>query len=202
MLLTYIRDWQLGRPKEFDRQDVLAKALDLFWEKGYESTSMQELVTAMGIGRASLYDTFGSKQQLFVESLDYYATVLGELILKPLQKEGSARQVLADFFDSTVEQLCEGTTRPCLLVKSALGQCGREEPVEQRVQGTILEAEHAFRRLVERGQEQGEIGRDKDAGALGRFFTHTLHGLHVGACVRPDRDVLGDVVRSALASLD
>ena len=69
----------MARTKEFDRIEVLDRATDLFWEKGYESTSMQDLVETMGIGRASLYDTFGSKQELFAEVLERYADRLEAL---------------------------------------------------------------------------------------------------------------------------
>ena len=84
----------MARQKEFDLDVALDKATQLFWEKGFESTSMQDLVDAMGINRASLYDSFGGKKELFEASMDRYSTWMRDEILRPLRKSRPVRKVL------------------------------------------------------------------------------------------------------------
>ena len=110
----------MARHKEFDREEVLMKAMDVFWEKGYESASMQDLVGAMGIGRASLYDTFGSKHALFTEAMDRYGRWVQTDFLAALRNPGSPKKVLADFFKGAVDGFTAPERRSCLLIKSAV----------------------------------------------------------------------------------
>ncbi len=96
----------MPRPREFDRDEVLQKALQVFWERGYESTSVQHLVDAMGIGRASLYATFGSKHGLFCAVMDDYERALTQTLIAPLEGPGSPRRILSKLFLEQASERC------------------------------------------------------------------------------------------------
>ena len=91
----------MGRSKAFNEELVLDKAIEVFWAKGYEATSIQDLVDAMGIQRGSLYGTFGSKQELFLKSLDRYSLVVVKDLLALLTSKTSALESIELFFDKT-----------------------------------------------------------------------------------------------------
>ncbi len=190
----------MARTKEFDRVEVLDRATDLFWEKGYESTSMQDLVETMGIGRASLYDTFGSKQELFSEVLERYADRLEAQFLPPLEQGRSPRKALTDFFNHVAETGSSEGFRGCLMVKSAM-TTGRTDPgVGEQIGRFTDRLDGIFHRHLGRMRDAGEL----DGGnvrALARFLTHSLMGLIVTCSVRKNTRELKGIVRSALSVL-
>ena len=192
----------MTRPKEFDRDEALEKALDAFWEKGYESTSIQNLVDRMGIGRASLYDTFGNKHQVFSEALDRYTGRLEAEVIAPLRKPGSPRRILTDFFSGLVNVHCCPDHPSCLVAKSALITCREDKETDARVVGFIVRLEDTFHEILTRARDGGEIDRKKNLRALARFLTNSMMGLSVISSVRRDRKVLQDTVRMTLSALD
>ncbi|SMG62426.1 transcriptional regulator, TetR family, partial [methanotrophic bacterial endosymbiont of Bathymodiolus sp.] len=124
----------MARPKAFDQEDVLDKAVAVFWAKGYEATSMQDLVDAMGIQRGSLYATFGSKQQLFLQSLERYGKVVVKQFLDILQSKPSGVESIELFFAQLVEHLLTaGPLRSCLVTNSAIERGLRDEATKQQV---------------------------------------------------------------------
>jgi TetR/AcrR family transcriptional repressor of nem operon len=192
----------MPRTKEFEREEALEAALDTFWEKGFECTSMQTLVERMGIGRASLYDTFGSKEALFEEAMERYEQRLTEEVLGPLLREGPVRKLLAAFFQRMVDCHSSGEVRPCLLVKTALIHAQEDRRTAERVKRFTEQMDGAFYHLLVRGREAGEIEQGRNLRDLARFLTSTVQGLNVAASIRPDRKILQSIVRTALAILD
>src|ERR1051326_3516607 len=93
----------MARHKEFDREEALQKAMEVFWERGYEATSIQDLVEQMGINRQSLYDTFGDKHALYLAALDHYREVEGGKMFKLLERQGSVKKTLRKLFGGVVE---------------------------------------------------------------------------------------------------
>src|SRR6266852_1410049 len=99
----------MARPKEFDRDQALQKAMEVFWSRGYEAASIQDLVKHMGINRQSLYDTFGDKHALYLQALDRYREVEGRKLLELLERPGSVKKSLRQLFEGVVEgALCDG----------------------------------------------------------------------------------------------
>jgi len=189
----------MPRTKEFDRDEVLERALDIFWQKGYESTSLQDLVEGMGIGRASLYDTFGSKGLLFGEAMDRYGELLAEA-LAPLRGPGSPRRLIADFFRKRVDDLAAGAPS-CLMIKSTLTRGQDDAPTACRCADHGRVIEDAFHDVLLRARHDGEISADKNPRALARFLNNSLLGLNVMGSIHRDKKLLREIARTTVDAL-
>ncbi len=192
----------MARPKTFDRAEVLDKAMQVFWEQGFEQTSIEDLAHHMGISRSSLYDTFGSKDALMFEAMDCYVVQTKERIMESLQRPGPARSVIRDFFSSLVEVSFAGHTHSCLVTKSAMMTGRTNQEIMDRVCAFMNLVEDAFRELIERGRRDGELNGSHDPRALARFFVNAMQGISVTGCARAERQALQDVVQITLSVLD
>lgn len=193
----------MARPREFDYEHVLDQAVETFWSKGYEATSIQDLVEATGLHRGSLYAAFGSKQALFLTVLDRYNNVVVQRLLELLDQEPSGRAAIRSFFAAVIEHiLTAGPLRGCLVTNSAVerGLCDPETVV--KVSSCLQRLEQGFRRTLERMRAAGELREGADLRALSRHLTSVLQGLLVIGKVRPEREVLEDIVAVGLSLLD
>jgi TetR/AcrR family transcriptional repressor of nem operon len=191
----------VARTKAFDREAVLDKAMQVFWRQGYEATSLPDLTAAMGIGRQSLYDTFGDKHALYLAALDRYRRVGGGPLLALLERPGPVLPALRDLFAGIVDGACDGDRRGCFMVNATGELAGRDPETTQRAEANFAAMEEAFRGAITRAQAQGEILPDRDPHALARFLFATIQGLKVTAKAANDRAVLEDVVEVTLAAL-
>jgi TetR/AcrR family transcriptional repressor of nem operon len=193
----------VARPKEFERDVVLDRAVQVFWARGYEATSIQHLVDRMGIQRASLYATFGDKRGLFLAAIDRYDEAVTAKLLAALEQAGSGKAAIRRFFRLKVEAALErGRPRGCLVTNSAAELGARDRGTASRIGAVLKKIEAGFHRAVIRAQETGEIDRAKNPRALARFLTSSAQGLSVMAKASPDRAVLEDIVEVILAALD
>jgi TetR/AcrR family transcriptional repressor of nem operon len=193
----------VARPKEFDRDAVLDRAMQVFWSRGYEATSIQQLVARMGIQRGSLYDTFGDKRRLFFAAIDRYDQVVTARLLAILDGRGSGREAIRRFFGLKVDLSLEpGRPRGCLVTNSTAELASRDRATATRVGSVLARIEAAFHRAVIRAQQAGEIDPARDPRALARFLTSSAQGLSVMAKTSPDRAVLEDIVKVTLAALE
>jgi TetR/AcrR family transcriptional regulator, transcriptional repressor for nem operon len=192
----------VARPKEFERDVVLDRAMQVFWSRGYEATSIQHLVDRMGIQRGSLYATFGDKRALFFAAIDHYDRVVTAKLLGVLE-DPSGKEAIRRFFRLKIEAALEpGRPRGCLVTNSAAELGARDRGTATRVGVALTKIEAAFHRAVVRAQKAGEIDPARNARALARFLTSSAQGLSVMAKASPDRAVLGDIVKVTLAALD
>jgi TetR/AcrR family transcriptional repressor of nem operon len=192
----------MARPKEFERDVVLDRAMKVFWARGYEATSIQHLVDRMGVQRGSLYDTFGDKRSLFFAAIERYDRLMTGKLVATLE-EGSGKAAIRRFFDLKVELSVQpGRPRGCLVTNSAAELASRDRGTNTRVGAALKKIEAGFHRAVVRAQDAGEIDRARDARALARYLTSSAQGLGVMAKAFPDRAVLRDIVKVVLATLD
>lgn len=193
----------MARPREFQREEVVAKALSVFWRKGYQATSVQDLVEATGVNRGSLYDTFGDKHGLFLEAVAHYRSHVTAQRLARLEEPGPSRRRIAAFFKELVDfSLGEGRLLGCLMTNSAIELAPHDRDTRLAVAASMGAMEAAFRRVLTQARKNGEIRAQKSPADLARFFTTTANGLRVMAKVQPDRAALNGVVRVALQALD
>jgi TetR/AcrR family transcriptional repressor of nem operon len=193
----------VARPREFERDVVLDRAMRVFWSRGYEATTVQHLVDRMGIQRGSLYDTFGDKRALFFAAIDHYDRVVTAKLLGALE-DPSGKEAIRRFFRLKVEAALErGRPRGCLVTNSAAELGVRDRRTASRVGAVLTKIEAAFHRAVVRAQRAGEIDPARNPRALARFLTSSAQGLSVMAQASPNRAaVLGDIVTVTLAALD
>ena len=194
-------DMKIGRPTEFDRQAALEKSMDLFWRNGYEATGLTDLLQEMGIGRQSLYNSFGDKHSLFVESVKHYISQNGQHLLGQLQAAGSPVGNIRRLLEQVVEFVVGGNCRGCLVTNSIVELAPHDEEVQQIVQSMVKQVEKTLQATLDRAVEAGEISPQTDTRALARFFNSTVHGLIVLGKSSASKSVLKDVVKVALTTL-
>jgi AcrR family transcriptional regulator len=192
----------MGRPKTFDTDVAICAARDVFWARGYEATSVDDLTRAMGLGRASLYHAFGDKHTLFLRALDRYTSERMSDLRRGLASAPSAREAIGNVLRGTVDGLwSDGERRGCLLVNSTTELAAVDPSVAMRAGEGFERVAAEFRSVLERGQHTGEIKLDVDVRAAGRYLAHTLNGLRLLAKTT-DRAVADEVVDLTLTLFD
>ena len=190
----------MARPKAFNEEEVLDKAVAVFWAKGYEATSMQDLVDAMGIQRGSIYAAFSGKQQLFLQSLERYGKVVVKQFLDILESKPSAIESIELFFAQLVEHLLTaGPLRSCLVTNSAIERGLRDEETKKQVLHLLNALEQGFYQALQRAREKGEISTELDINKLANFLTSNMQGLLVMGKVCSERSVLEGINQMTLS---
>lgn len=192
----------MARPKAFDRTQALDQALDLFWYRGYEATSIQDLLDTMGLNRGSLYDTFGDKHSLFLEALDRYESQfggqLGQYLAKPLPIRAAIRLAFEQIIEAAVT---DPQRRGCMMVNAIIELAPHDAAVARRAQVATTAGQQAFYTALQTAQANGEIDPSANLEQLAAFLTNTVYGLRVMAKVSPDRARMQAVVDTAMRIL-
>jgi TetR/AcrR family transcriptional repressor of nem operon len=191
----------VARNKEFDPDAVLARALEVFWTHGYEATSISDLVEQLGIGRASLYSTYGSKHELYLRALDRYVQMRDPGILEALSQPGPALPAVRALVEAYVREAASDH-RGCLVVNAAVERLPGDARAARYVHGSWRTLEVALCSALTRARAQGELRADADPRELARFLLVMLQGLRVLGKADADRAVLEAAARQALKVLD
>jgi len=193
----------MARPREFDADVALERAMEVFWSKGYEATSLDDLCEATGLSRSSFYATFGSKRSLLLRSVDRYVEQRGPRIAEILGRPLPICEAFAALAQQFIEQIVSGPgRRGCFL-----GNCAAELPRSDRaalarVRQGLESTETAFRDALTRAQSRGELAADADVSALARFLMSGFQGLRLVGKVNPDRATLEDIAGTMLRCLE
>jgi TetR/AcrR family transcriptional repressor of nem operon len=193
----------MPRCKNFDPDEALAKATEVFWSKGYEATSVQDLVDAMGINRCSLYDTFGDKHSLFLAALDRYGSEVAGKGFEDLAAAEDGAEAIRSLFLNQVESfVADGPIRGCFLANSAAELAARDDAAAERVRRGLARAEGAFRLALGKAEAAGDLAPGRNLDDLARFFVTSMNGLAVVAQAKPGRPLLESTAQIILAALD
>lgn len=191
----------MGRSKEFDEKAALRKAMELFWEQGYEKTSMQDLVDYMGIHRRSIYDTFGDKRSLFLASLNHYEELIVKEMESIISSTSSTKQAIRDVFIfilNAIEQYPKG----CLSVNAAVELSLVDKEIGCIVTKMFNRTEDMLNNLIKRGQNSGELSKEIDSDNTSRFLHNNLVGIRVLIKTNYDKKELEGIIALALSVLD
>ena len=192
----------MARPREFEEAAVLDAAVDCFWKRGYEATSVRELADSMGITGASLYNAFGDKRALFRMALEHYVEGIGDRISR-LEGNMSPREAIDAFFREIVEKsLSDPDRKGCMLINSSLEVAPHDPEFREAIDDVLVRIESFFYRCVKGGQKAGEISTLQSAEDLARMLLGTLLGIRVLARVRPERALFEGLLRPVLSLLD
>lgn len=190
--------WQ----KNFSPDEALGKAMNAFWARGYEATSVQDLVDCMGINRGSLYATFGDKRALFLAALRRYDSVYRHDWVTALRQSRSPRQSIMAVFEEVIDAVLNGGSRDgCLLVNTALELSPHDPEIGAVVADALAEMEAFFRTMIEQGQSSGEIPGTVDAADTAGSLLGLFVGLRVLSRSRPEPALLRAVGAQANAML-
>ena len=193
----------MARPREFDVNAALERAMDVFWSKGYEATSLDDLCEATGLSRSSLYATFGNKRDLLLQTVDRYVERRTRNIKAVLARQSNIHKGIAALLREFIDQIVSGAgRRGCFL-----GNCAAELPRTDRkalarVRRGLARTEETFREALAWAAARGELPAGVDVDALARFLTASFQGLRLVGKVNPDRAVLGDIATTILRCLD
>jgi len=193
----------MARPREFDLDSALDRAMETFWSKGYEATSLDDLCGATGLSRSSLYATFGSKRDLLLRSVDRYVELRTPHIAAILAQPIPISDAFAALARQFIDQIVAGPgRRGCFL-----GNCAAELPRADRaalarVRQGLASTEATFRAALARAKAQGELASGADVDVLARYLTAGFQGLRLVGKVNPDRAVLEDIATTMLRCFD
>jgi TetR/AcrR family transcriptional repressor of nem operon len=192
----------MARTKAFDPDEALARALEVFWERGYDGTSTEDLVDALGINRSSLYGTFGSKRALYMRSLERYGLVGTDRVRRALNGPGPVKPRLRRALLSLAEDdLAAPRARGCFAANAALELAAIDNDVRRLVAAAFAANRAVLREELERGRDAGELSADADLDDLAAFLLNTLQGLRVIAKGTADRRLVEQAVETSLAAL-
>jgi TetR/AcrR family transcriptional repressor of nem operon len=194
----------VARTKEFDPDAALQSALELFWRRGYEATSMADLVTHLGIGRASIYATFGNKHDLYLKAVDRYAESCNPQILDELSQPGPAlpavRALVRRF---ATEAGSEELRHSGCFITNTAAELGPHDPeAARRVERSWEQVETLLHSALVRAQAQGELPEERDPRAVARLLFVLLQGLRVTGKASDDPARVRDAAEQALTLLD
>ena len=193
----------MARHKEFDKEEVLEKAMTTFWRYGYEGTSIQNLVENMGINRGSIYDTFGDKHSLFLAAIAHYNETVVKKAILALEAPGASKQAVIDRFYSIIDRaVADKDRKGCLLTNTVVELCPHDPDTASRIAADLKRIENAFKKALLTAKEKGELSDKHDVTALARYLTSSLQGLRVISKVNPDPESLRDIAKVALSVLD
>lgn len=188
--------------KNFDVDMTLTRAMHAFWAHGFEATSIQDLVRATGVNRASLYATYGGKREIFVAALKKYDGSVRRQMLEQYAEALGPKAAIKGVFDKFIDQsLSPGANWGCFITNTALELAAHDAEVAALVNEAQDEIEEFFRERIEAGQASGEINPNGDAAQLARQTLATLLGLLVLIRSRPNPAFLSTVRDGALAVL-
>ncbi|MFG2129348.1 TetR/AcrR family transcriptional regulator [Streptomyces sp. NPDC048751] len=194
----------MARSKEFDPDAVLQSALELFWRRGYEATSMADLVAHLGIGRASIYATYGNKHDLYLKALDRYGEKQNPELVRELSQPGPAlpavRALVRRFAAEAADDTCR--TRGCFVTNTAAELAPHDPAAARRVELGWEHLETLLHSALVRARAQDELPADRDPRALARMLLVLMQGLRVVGKASPDPARVRDAAEQALQILN
>lgn len=180
----------MARPREFDPDQVLQTAINLFWDKGYFDSSVDEIVRQSGVAKYGIYGTFGSKHELFMKALNQYASERHRDIQGPLRKPGAALPNIRQFFENAVELMTgENAPRGCLIVNTGVELGLRDAGIRDFVAEFFLETETVMERCLSNAVALGQIADPSDVASLAKYLVieyRTALMLASSGCPRRD----------------
>jgi TetR/AcrR family transcriptional repressor of nem operon len=196
-------DWAMARLKAFDEQRAIDAAVDCFWARGYEATSVRDLADSMGIGGASLYNAYGDKRALFTRSLERYASRSMRERIARLEARHRPKEAIRAFLAEIIDRsLKDPDRRGCLLVNSALDVAPHDARTGRVVAGYLDEIRAFFRRNLDAAHKAGQVPRRLDPEEVSGHLLGVVLGIRVLARTGAKRKALEAVARPALDLLD
>ncbi|MCP3809171.1 TetR/AcrR family transcriptional regulator [Paenibacillus sp. Lou8.1] len=191
----------MARSKEFEEKEVLDKAMRLFWEQGYEKTSMTELVEHMGIHRRSLYDTFGDKHSLFLKAMDRFDDKIIAALAGGVKGSKTASEALQFIFSFMIDG-DEDSPAGCLMVNSAVELAARDVEVDNKATKAFTTAEQLLKEIILWGQREGEFTFTYNAEELAEYLHNVWIGLRVMARTSASREKLHRITHISMKLLE
>jgi TetR/AcrR family transcriptional regulator, transcriptional repressor for nem operon len=193
---------RMAGTKKFNQDEALDRAMAAFWTRGYEATSIDDLVAATGVGRGSLYGTFGDKRQLFLMALDRYQDTVVQDMAAQLS-DPDPRRALERMFEALIRRVSDPKfPRGCLFTNTSVESCSLGDEVARKISERMGEQETGIYRVLQKAQASGVLNPGLDARALARFFLGVAWGINAIHRTVADPEMLRDMVRVAMSVWD
>ena len=193
----------MPRVKLFNEEEVLQKAINIFWEKGYNNTSIQDLVNHLGINRGSLYDTFGGKRELFDKAFQQYLTTNNNALITFFESQKSVKKGFEKFFEIPLNAaVCDKGVRGCFAVNTITEMLPEDSIMQEVLIKNKKIIETAFYNFLQKGVANGEISKDKNIKKITSFLYALLNGLLVTAKINFNKKELLETVKTGLLVLE
>jgi len=192
----------MARPIEFCRVQALQAAIDVFWSKGYEAASLEDLVTAMAIGRQSLYNTYGDKRGLFLQAVVAQIDSFTDGMARHFTGEPPVKKLFSAWFNGLSQRGEKQKRRGCLLINSSMELAGRDQEVADLMVRFQRKQEDIFYQALQRGIERNELPKDFDARTIARYLVGCSAGMVVLGKADPNSPNLEAMATVALKALD
>jgi TetR/AcrR family transcriptional repressor of nem operon len=193
----------MARTKNFNKEEILDKAVELFWTKGYNATSANDLVENLGLSRSSLYDTYGDKHTLFVKSLKRYRSEIVNKMLLLIENSTDIKKTIQEIFELAIEQdMHSKISKGCFMVNSAIELSTSDEEIATIVLANQNDIVTTFEIAILKGQSIGQITTNFSANHLANFLYNSISGIRVAIKYNKNLDIINDVVKVNLAILN
>ena len=183
----------MGRPKCFERDEALDRAMHCFWSRGFDATSLDDLVRETGVGRQSLYNEFGDKRAIYLAALERYAERENAHLVTIVETAPDARTALSALLATVIAESVKAPDKGCMIANAAVEMAARDEAVKK----CVMSATGTLVRAIERRLDDTD-----DPATLARFFVTQMMGLRIAAKTVRDRKILEGIARVALGVLD
>ena len=192
----------MPRVKSFDEKEVLTKAMNLFWKQGYSATSVQDLVIHLGINRASLYDTFGDKEQLFIKSFELYRTTTKEWLVQFFQNHSDVKEGFSELFNKAIEEaILDKDKKGCFVVNATTELIPNDESLQKVLVENKRDFENLFYEYLKKGKENGQLKNNQDVKSIASLFYTLYNGIRVVSKVDPNKKELSNSINVVLSLL-
>lgn len=192
----------MGRIRTFDRDDVLDCAIDIFWERGYDGTGIQDICRATGLNPGSVYAAFNDKHGLFIEALKRYMSNVSSQAIEGVNGSISGRAGIMGYYETLINAMVDGKRQwGCLVTNSIVEFAMRDPEINEAFQLHLVRLETALASAIERAKQEGELASDVNASEAASFLVCLIQGLNVLAKTRPARKSLEAIVRQALTAV-
>ena len=189
----------MARFKEFETTRALRIAMEVFWRHGYENTSLELLMSEMGVGKQSLYDTFGDKRSLYFKAMALYREETNISLRRVLASSSTVKQGFTKILRSLIAETREQHARGCLLLSANMERAVDDQEIAQFLQENQAEVESIFVEALRRAKSNGELAASEDPEALARFLIVVIQGMRAMARLKSDRPAMRQIAKLALA---
>ncbi|MEO1054707.1 MAG: TetR/AcrR family transcriptional regulator [Bacteroidota bacterium] len=192
----------MPRNEVFDRDEVIESAMNLFWKKGFNGTSMQDLVDATGLGRSSIYNSFGSKMDFYLTALNRYNALNAEDFRKALLDSSDPLEAIENIFYAVLAQTFkDDESKGCFIVNCKTEMFNADTGINRWLASNQEDSLNMFEELVKKGQYEGLINKNGTAKDYAYYLYSNLQGLRVSSISIKNHDILDSIIKNSLATL-